>query len=203
MSRARAHDTQVHVSSEMKQLLRRQKIHELAQLAAMVLQERCSQQRHLEYVCNTSFSSSQIPQISVFDYIRRIAKYSYCSPECFVLSIIYIDRYLFATKFPLTFRNVHRLMITAVIVSAKLRDDTHYSNTYYASLGGISTAELNGLELEFLKTIDWMTWVEPSQFEEYRAGLQTRYLECQLFSVAVENSEYGTSSTGGERDTPQ
>ncbi|RNF17490.1 CYC2-like cyclin 6 [Trypanosoma conorhini] len=186
-----------------KQISQVPNMHELAQLAAMVLQERCSQQRHLERVCDTHFHSSRIPQISVIDYVRRIAKYSCCSPECFVLSLIYMDRYLYTTRFPLTFRNVHRLMITAVLVSAKLRDDTYYTNTYYASLGGISTAELNGLELEFLKIIDWTTWVEPSQFEEYRLGLQARYSTSQLSPVAAGTSEYGTSSAGGKRGTPQ
>ncbi|ESL11195.1 CYC2-like cyclin 6 [Trypanosoma rangeli SC58] len=192
----------MHVSTK-KDFSQLHNMHELTQLAAMVLQERCSQQRHLERVCDTPFHSSRIPQISVIDYVRRIAKYSCCSPECFVLSLIYMDRYLFTTKSPLTFRNVHRLMITAVVVSAKLRDDTYYTNTYYASLGGISTVELNGLELEFLKTIDWVTWVEPSQFEEYRIGLQARYLACQLSPTTAENSDYGVGSMGGERDTSQ
>jgi hypothetical protein len=111
----------------------------------------------------------------MWDYIRRIAKYAYCSPECFIITIILMDRYIEATSLPLTFRNVHRLTITALMVSAKLRDDTYYSNAYYASIGGVSNAEINILELELLCTIDWYTWVGPEHYEQYVKELSARY----------------------------
>lgn len=170
-------------------------VHELALLVAMALQRRCSEQRELERLHQTIFHSTRIPQISVWDYARRIARYSYCSPECFVLSIIYLDRYVAATNCPITFRNVHRLMITAVVVSVKIRDDTYYTNSYYASLGGVHTRELNQLEIEFLKTIDWYTWVETTEFETYCTRLQQRYLSCLKSVMAPETSESSMNET--------
>lgn len=41
----------------------------------------------------TIFNVSQVPSISVEGYVSRIAQYSQCSPEAYILSIIYIDRY--------------------------------------------------------------------------------------------------------------
>ncbi|KAH9578919.1 Cyclin PHO80-like [Trypanosoma melophagium] len=169
-------------------------MHMLAQLMAMALQQRCSEQRELESLHQTSFHSSRVPHISLRDYVSRIAKYSGCSPECFVLMIIYIDRYVAATNCPITFRNIHRLTITAATVSAKLKDDIYYSNAYYASIGGITNTELNRLELEFLKTIDWYTWVEPVDYYTYCEQLQSRYMN----SACVLPSEtLGVATTGG------
>lgn len=144
---------------------------QIVRLTAMTLQERCAENRHMENATQSKFHSSRVPQITMWDYLKRIAKYSACSPECFIIAIIYLDRYVAATQIALTFRNIHRLTITAVMVSAKLRDDVYYANSYYASIGGVSNAELNILEVEFLSIIGWDTWVEPSQYDLYLSEL--------------------------------
>lgn len=41
----------------------------------------------------TPFNVTQVPSISVSAYVARIAQYSQCSPEAYILAIIYIDRY--------------------------------------------------------------------------------------------------------------
>ncbi|KAF9115257.1 hypothetical protein BGX27_008378 [Mortierella sp. AM989] len=48
--------------------------------------------------------------------------------------------------------NVHRLLITCIMVAAKFTSDHFYSNARYAKVGGLSLLELNQLELEFLFT---------------------------------------------------
>jgi hypothetical protein len=147
----------------------------IVQLAAMALQQRCSEQRHLENAHQTRFHSSRTPQISMWDYIKRIGKYSGCSPECLIICLILLDRYVACAEVPITFRNVHRLTIACVLVTAKLRDDIYYSNAYYSSIGGVSNAEINLLELEFLTQIGWQTWVEPSEYEVYLQALWNRF----------------------------
>lgn len=64
------------------------------------------------------------PTISLTAYLERIFKYANCSPSCFVVAYVYLDR--FAQKqpsLPITSFNVHRLLITSVLVSAKFMDD--------------------------------------------------------------------------------
>lgn len=53
--------------------------------------------------------------------------------------------------------------------AAKLTDDNFYNNSYYAKIGGIATAELNRLELQLLKLLDFRLVVSPA---ELRAVLQ-------------------------------
>ncbi|KAG0024758.1 hypothetical protein BGZ81_007604 [Podila clonocystis] len=48
--------------------------------------------------------------------------------------------------------NIHRLLITCLMVAAKFTSDLFYSNARYAKVGGLSLPELNQLELEFLFT---------------------------------------------------
>ncbi|KAF9180092.1 hypothetical protein BGZ51_000055 [Haplosporangium sp. Z 767] len=48
--------------------------------------------------------------------------------------------------------NIHRLLITCVMVAAKFTSDLFYSNARYAKVGGLSLGELNQLELELLFT---------------------------------------------------
>lgn len=45
-------------------------------------------------------------------YLDRILKYSSCSNECFVLGLIYMDRFIQRNGFALTALNVHRVAIT-------------------------------------------------------------------------------------------
>jgi Cyclin len=52
------------------------------------------------------------PEISVADYLERIRRYASCSNECFVLSLVYIDRLILHNNFALTTYNVHRVVIT-------------------------------------------------------------------------------------------
>ncbi|CBI32332.3 unnamed protein product, partial [Vitis vinifera] len=85
----------------------------------------------------TIFHGSRAPTLSVRQYIDRIFKYSGCSPSCFVVAHIYVDRFLQHTDAHLTSLNVHRLLITSVMVAAKFIDDAFFNNAYYAKVGGL------------------------------------------------------------------
>ena len=80
----------------------------------------------------------------------RVHKYASCSNECFILALIYVDRLIERNNFLLTELNVHRVVITAILLAAKFFDDAYYNNAYYAKVGGVLVSELNGLEVDFL-----------------------------------------------------
>ena len=39
-------------------------------------------------------------------------------------------------------------------------DDNYATNTYYAAVGGVDTAELNRLELVFMSSVEWRVFVK-------------------------------------------
>jgi len=117
----------------------------------------------------THFHSVRPPQLSIEDYLSRIAKYFQCSNECFVLSLIFIDRIVkIHPEFTICKLNIHRLLLTSVMLGVKYFDDVYYSNQYYAKVGGIRTKEVNALEAQFLKLIDWCLYVSPEEYDQYR-----------------------------------
>lgn len=71
----------------------------------------------------TVFHGLKAPNLGIQRYMERIYKYSKCSPSCFVLGLVYMDRYLQQPGVYVTALNVHRLLITSVVIAAKFIDD--------------------------------------------------------------------------------
>lgn len=71
----------------------------------------------------TIFHGSRAPAMSVRQYLERICKYSSCRASSFVVAYIYINRFLERTGGFLTSLNVHRLLITSVVVASKFIDN--------------------------------------------------------------------------------
>ncbi|GMJ09118.1 cyclin p4;1 [Hibiscus trionum] len=118
------------------------------------------------------FHGIRVPTISIRQYIDRIFKYARCSPSCFLVAYIYLDRFGQQTDVHLTSHNVHRLLLTSVMVAAKFMDDMYFNNAYYARVGGVSTAELNRLEMKFLLSLDFRLQVSINTFQGYCSQLQ-------------------------------
>lgn len=120
----------------------------------------------------TIFHGSRAPSLGIQQYIDRIFKYSCCSPSCFVVAQIYVDRFIQRTNVHLTSLSVHRLLITSVMVAAKFIDDAFFNNAYFAKVGGVSTAEMNKLEMKFLFGLDFRLSVSFQTFGTYCSQLE-------------------------------
>lgn len=71
-----------------------------------------------------SFHGVRAPNISIRKYLERIYKYTNCSPSCFVVGYVYIDRLIHRHPHSLVISlNVHRLLVTSVMVASKMLDD--------------------------------------------------------------------------------
>lgn len=70
------------------------------------------------------FNGVKAPAIRIPKYLERIYKYTDCSPSCFVVAYAYVDRLLHKHPHCLVVsRNVHRLLVTCVMVASKILDD--------------------------------------------------------------------------------
>ncbi|KAI3863076.1 hypothetical protein MKW98_015534 [Papaver atlanticum] len=119
------------------------------------------------------FHGVRAPSMSIAKYLERIYKFTNCSPSCFVVGYIYIDRLLHRHPDSLVLSlNVHRLLVTSVMVASKVLDDEHYNNAVYARVGGVSNAELNKLEMELLFLLDFRLVVSSRIFESYCLHLE-------------------------------
>ncbi|XP_022727969.1 cyclin-U3-1-like isoform X2 [Durio zibethinus] len=146
------------------------------------------------------FHGLRAPTISIQQYIDRIFNYAGCSPSCFLVAYIYVDRFVQQTDVHLTSLNVHRLLITSVMVAAKFIDDAFFNNAYYARVGGVSTAELNRLEMKFLFTLDFRLKVNVNTFQRYCAQLQkesseSHQIEWPIRACGIKESWPSKSNT--------
>ncbi|KAL8450485.1 hypothetical protein Emag_003175 [Eimeria magna] len=142
------------------------------------------------------FLSASEPMITVSDYVERLARFFQCSRECFILALIYIDRLLQSNKHvwlcPL---NVHRLVVTALMVAVKFADDTFYSNAYYAKVGGLPVKEINYLEATLLRMLRFRLHVLPCEFERfYRLVMDASFSTAATAQPRAINSSNNSNS---------
>ncbi|KAJ2961211.1 hypothetical protein NQZ79_g3537 [Umbelopsis isabellina] len=120
----------------------------------------------------TRFHSRAPPNITLPDYLRRIVKYTSVEKACLLTLLIYIDRVCERhAHFTISSLTVHRFLITGITVAAKALCDSYCTNSHYAKVGGISTRELNALELEFCRLIDWRLAATGPVLQQYYANL--------------------------------
>ena len=141
---------------------------------------------------NTPFHSASVPPLPLRDFLERcvwsgwltcrIYRYFNCSGECYVLSLIYIDRLIKMDSFVINSHSVYRVIITSygslflcscrLMLAAKYFDDVYYTNAFYADVGGINPDELNMLEVDFLCKICFNLYVTPQEYQKYYDNLK-------------------------------
>lgn len=117
------------------------------------------------------FHSSYPPSISLFEYISRIMQFSNCSESCLILLMIYLDKLMSQKRLTLTELNIHRLVVTGLMVASKFHDDLFYNNAYYAKIGGVNLKEMNALELAFLNLMEYSLYVPLDLYSKYQNEL--------------------------------
>ncbi|XP_050224561.1 cyclin-P3-1 [Mercurialis annua] len=147
----------------------------------------------------TVFHGSRSPYLSIKQYIERIFKYAKCSNSCFLVAYIYIERFLRGNDSYLTRLNVHRLLITSIMLAAKFLDDECYNNAYYAKVGGVSTAEMNRMETKFIFSLEYRLQVTVEVFRHYCLKLER---ECsEEYQIERQFHAYGPKSVGWQSRT--
>jgi len=150
----------------------------LIKVVSSVLEELVAaptQSGEVEGIPITKFHGLRAPSIAVSDYLVRISKFSGCSDECFVLALIYIDRLITKRRIVLDQFNVHRLLVTSVMLAAKFFDDHYLDNQHYAAVGGVPKGEMNVLELEFLFLLEFNLHVTRADYDMYRTALYAKF----------------------------
>lgn len=120
----------------------------------------------------TCFHAKRAPSISLLDYVTRIRRYLHCSDEVLILSLVFMNR-MTTLNPPMEVgqQSCHRLLITSVLVSMKYYDDVFPGNKYSSCVFGISLGELNSLEAEFVRLLDWHLYVDIPEYKWFLENL--------------------------------
>lgn len=94
--------------------------------------------------------------------------------------------------------SVHRLLLTAVLVATKVIDDVLYDNAHFAKVGGLDVKELNMLELDMLKVLNFRLFIKPEEFEAFEeqlldCALNTTDPDYLMLSSRLRNLGYGVA----------
>lgn len=131
------------------------------------------------------FHGLRAPPISIEAYLVRIAKYAKCSPACFAHSMVHMLKLAQQDpSFAPTRLNVHRLVLTGVLISAKFLDDRYFNNAFYAKVcrhadcvcpgGGVALLLPGWLDPGYA----WCMWAAP------REGAAGMMLKVGLFVLS-------------------
>ena len=117
------------------------------------------------------FTSNKTPQISIKKYLTRIMKYSKPETSTVIICLIYIDKICENSSLQLSIYNIHRIILSCMILALKYNEDDYYSNKYYAKVGGISLKELNELEYNIMVLLQFNFFIDDITYEKYQAQL--------------------------------
>jgi hypothetical protein len=120
----------------------------------------------------TLFDSSTVPGITLSEFAKKLKDFLELTDEDFVVAKILIERYFRFLKqvkksevWPTNY-NIHRLLLTALLISNKLNSEKPYGSLAFVRVAGIKNSELNKLERYFLISIGWKTHVSREKYEE-------------------------------------
>ncbi|CAI2361337.1 unnamed protein product [Moneuplotes crassus] len=139
--------------------------------------------------------------VKISSFVSSFYKhYSIVSYSSFILSLIYIDRFLKSQKInnfmELTKFSITRLFLVGIIVAMKYHEEYYIENNYffkhaskYCSIFDVK--ELNELERIFLKTIDYRLKVSQKELNKYLNSVyeKSQELQCKQFRVYVSRFE--------------
>lgn len=126
------------------------------------------------------YHSISVPDIGASVYLTRhllrlgLALKEDMTEATLLHTLVLIERLhdrQYPNGFHLCSSNVHRVLLALMVISAKLVDDEPYTNTYWASVGGVDLPHLNDLEIYSMKVLDHRLNVSATEMDIMRARL--------------------------------
>jgi hypothetical protein len=112
------------------------------------------------------FDAKEVPEITIKEFLGRFTIYLKTDSSTYIVANILIERLVKLNPgLHVTPLNIHRLLATAITLTEKVLNDFYWRNTDYAIVGAIANEELNALEVEFIKGINYDLKVGKEEYE--------------------------------------
>ena len=125
---------------------------------------------HNEEVPSDTTSPSASPPIpdedEIYDFLKATFLHAEFSAQCFVVMLVYVERLYVAGGVAPIVANWRAIVFTAVVLAAKVWDDTGSSNAEFAraSGGAFTTKDLNTMEVRFLDLVKYQVNVSQALY---------------------------------------
>ena len=121
----------------------------------------------MEEQSTLSFFCIEKPNVTIKNYLKRINYHLYLEESTLIISIILIDRICNISKIILNEYNIHRIILSSIFISLKFNEDKNFSHKFYSLIVGVFMDELQDLEIQFLKLINYKIFVSDKIYYKY------------------------------------
>mmetsp|Transcript_3169 Transcript_3169/g.9669 ORF Transcript_3169/g.9669 Transcript_3169/m.9669 type:complete len:208 (-) Transcript_3169:1732-2355(-) len=130
------------------------------------------------------FFSEVAPSTPIFKFMFQVTRKTFTHFGLVVTALVIIDCLQVShPTLQINSHNAHRLFLTALLISCKYFEDVHYSNRYFAHVGGLeSSEEMNALELTMLKLLNFKIGIPAERFNWYVKSLAPAKIDTHALS---------------------
>ena len=118
-------------------------------------------------IIKDEFYLSNIPKISLNDYIKRIMNHTKTNISTLINTIIYIDNFCERNNYILRLNNIYLIILSAYLLSIKFNEDKPINSKFYAKIGGIRVDVLNDLEYYLYLNLHFSLFVKEDLYNYY------------------------------------
>ena len=129
---------------------------------------------------------------TIFEFCANIMILTKMEKEVIIISLIYLERFIFNTGLLLSPRNWRRLIFIIMVIASKIWDDDSFENNHFAQVfPHLKLGEINLMEKTFLELINYKVYVKCSEYFKYffiikSIALKYNYNGTQLIPISVE-----------------
>ena len=129
---------------------------------------------------------------TIFEFCANIIILTKMEKEVIVISLLYLERFIFNTGLLLTSRNWRRIMFTVLVIASKIWDDDSFENSHFAQVfTHLKIGEINLMERIFLELMDYKIYVKCSEYLKYffivkSIALKYNYNGVKMIPISVE-----------------
>ena len=145
-------------------------IFSLSKLINEVIKKNYKKNKHIlsyKKIKKDKFFSLYIPNISIYDYIYRIIKFTQINISTLIISFVQLNNYLKKSKNYLSLNNFFNLYITSCLINAKFYEDNYCPLSFFAKVGGVSIEELESFEFEFCNKLNFSFYISEDLYIQY------------------------------------
>ena len=131
------------------------------------------------------------PQV-IFEFCANIMILTKMEKEVIIITLLYLERFIFNTGLLLTSRNWRRIIFITMAIASKIWDDDSFENNHFAQVfKHLSIGEINLLERTFLDMINYKVYVKCSEYFKYffiikSIALKYNYNGVEMIPISVE-----------------
>eukprot|EP01060_Flectonema_neradi_P015715 TRINITY_DN2236_c1_g1_i3.p1 TRINITY_DN2236_c1_g1~~TRINITY_DN2236_c1_g1_i3.p1 ORF type:complete len:194 (+),score=33.10 TRINITY_DN2236_c1_g1_i3:70-582(+) len=115
----------------------------------------------------TVYDAQVIPNVPVNGYLMRWAEWC---PDLLPIVAVYLQKWV-AVGNDITGHNVHRVLLSAMVVASKWHIDTPIGMSTFCQVGGVCREEISRMEVAFLRDIEWECHVNRETYQSVAQSL--------------------------------